>query len=526
VPWDLGPQQEIEAFEALKPRLAALWREVFPRDDQHYTSVIVPSVSLPLEDLERRAGALFYEEALLLFLVRLRNPRARIVFVTSRPLPPVVLEYYFQFLAGIPGSHAAARLTLLSPHDGSLKPLAAKILERPRLVERIRAAIPDLSRAYLTVLRSTPLERRLAVLLGIPVNAADPSMEGLYDKSGARKVLREAGLEVPEGREDLRDESDVIDALGEMRRGRSALERAVLKLNQCPWDEGDAVFTFPAATSRRALASALHRIEPAAASEEPEAYLERFAARGGVVEELLEGVVRGVSGQIRINPQGKVILTSTHDELRSGPHRLAAAGCRFPADDGCRLPVQEASLRVGRLLAQKGLVSRVSVQFVVARSPGNEERLVATEINLGVGGSTHPLLAVRFLSGGVLDPATGLFHAPSGRLLFYRATDDLASPAYKGFTPTDVIEVATMNDLNYSHRTEQGTLFYMLGGVSEVGRVGLAAIGGSRAEAESVFRRAVEALDRESAAPGQARSPRLRSEAAGPGRSAVPGVDL
>ena len=104
---------------------------------------------------------------------------------------------------------------------------------------------------------------------------------------------------------------------------------------------------------------------------------------------------------------------------------------------------------------------------------------------------------MRFLSEGALDPATGLFKTPSGRAKHYRATDHLRSPAYRGLVPEDLIEIATMNGLNYSPQTETGTLFYMLGALSEHGRVGMVAIGSSREEAEEVYRRTVETLDRE-----------------------------
>src|SRR5262249_87117 len=147
------------AYERLKPQLATLWKDVFPSNDAHYTSVIVPSVSTDAQTLLRHGEALVYEEVLLFLLIRLRNPKARVIYLTSRPLAAAIREYYLQFLAGIPASHAAARLTFLSAHDGSPRPLAEKILERPRLVERIRARIPDPARAYLTVLRATPLER-------------------------------------------------------------------------------------------------------------------------------------------------------------------------------------------------------------------------------------------------------------------------------------------------------------------------------------------------------------------------------
>ena len=107
------------------------------------------------------------------------------------------------------------------------------------------------------------------------------------------------------------------------------------------------------------------------------------------------------------------------------------------------------------------------------------------------------MLAVRFLSEGALDSRTGLFTTPTGRSKFYRATDHLRSDAYRGLGPEDLIDIATMNGLNYSHHSESGTLFYMMGALSEHGRVGMVAIGNSREEAEAVFAGATSTLDRE-----------------------------
>ena len=105
-----------------------------------------------------------------------------------------------------PGSEASAkaRLTMLCCHDGSPRPLTQKIVERPRLVQRIREAIPDPMRAYLTVFNSTPLERKLSVLLGIPLNGLDPDLQYYGTKSGSRRVFCEAGVPCPDGYEDLR----------------------------------------------------------------------------------------------------------------------------------------------------------------------------------------------------------------------------------------------------------------------------------------------------------------------------------
>ena len=69
----------------------------------------------------------------------LRLPRTRVIFVTSQPVPSAIVDYYLQLLPGVPREHALRRLTLLSCHDGSARPLTEKILERPRLMARLRA---------------------------------------------------------------------------------------------------------------------------------------------------------------------------------------------------------------------------------------------------------------------------------------------------------------------------------------------------------------------------------------------------
>ena len=66
------------------------------------------------------------------------------------------------------------------------------------MLQRIRYAIHDHDRAYLTVFNSTPLERRLAVLLGIPLNGLDPSLVHLVEIR-SRRVFKQAGVEMPAG---------------------------------------------------------------------------------------------------------------------------------------------------------------------------------------------------------------------------------------------------------------------------------------------------------------------------------------
>ena len=102
-------------------------------------------------------------------------------------------------------------------------------------------------------------------------------------------------------------------------------------------------------------------------------------------------------------------------------------------------------------------------------------------------------------TGGAFDPASGLFRCPAGFAKYYRATDDLCSPAYVGLLPEDLIEILTVNRLDYRYRTATGVLFHMIGAISEFGKVGLVAIGNSPEEAEEIFARTTQVLDRETA---------------------------
>lgn len=496
---DLSLDDELAAFERLKPRLAEIWSALTASDDRSYTSVVIPSMTLDQSELRKLVGAPFYEERLLMLLIRLRNPQAHVVYVTSQPVHPLILDYYLTLLMGVPASHARKRLTLLCAYDSSPRPLTQKILERPRLVERIRAAILDPAQAFMTVFNSTPLERRLSVLLGIPLNGLDPKLQYLGTKSGSRKVFREAGVELPDGFEDLTSEADIVEALLELRRRTPGLRRALLKLNESFSGEGNAVCTFPEEPTREAMQRSLQSLEFAIPTETHESYCAKFSAMGGVVEEFLEGKQKASpSAQLRTGPDGSVDLISTHDQILGGPSGQVYVGCSFPAQDAYRPVIQGLAMRIGRVLADHGVVSRFGVDFLATRQSSRSPwRVTALEINLRVVGTTHPFLALKFLTGGELNPSSGLFHSLSRRAKYYKATDNLQSEAYRGLLPEDLMDILSVNRLHYDHRTESGVLFHLIGALSEFGKLGVTAIANSHAEARDLYGRTLAVLDTE-----------------------------
>src|SRR6266511_2005137 len=94
---DLTLEHEIAEFDKRKARLAEAWESLTMSEEEAHPSVVVPSLTLDQSELRKLPGASLYEERLLFLLIRLRNPRARMVYVTSQAIHPIILEYYLQF---------------------------------------------------------------------------------------------------------------------------------------------------------------------------------------------------------------------------------------------------------------------------------------------------------------------------------------------------------------------------------------------------------------------------------------------
>lgn len=487
-----------ERFQTLKPRLEAIWRQLGSDPAFAHTSVIVPSLSVDQEELAKVLGAAFYEERLLFALIRLRNPNARVIYVTSQPVNPDIVDYYLQLLDGVPARHARERLHTLTVWDSTARPLTEKVLERPRFLGRLRALIGDPDRAYLTCYNSTPRERRLAVELGIPLNGVDPELLSLGSKSGNRRVFRAAGVDFADGAEDLHTVEDIVSALIELGQRQPDLERAVVKINEGFGGEGNGVFTYPAARSDRdAVREALLKLDRTSVAESMEDFLRKFSAMGGIVEAFIAlSDVRSPSVQMRISPGGEPALVSSHEQVLGGTTGQSYLGCRFPADDDYRATLIESAGRIGSVLAEAGVVGRFGIDFLAGKSQDGTDRACAIEINLRMGGTTPPFMALEFLTGGRIDQETGVFRAPDGTVKHYAATDNLKSPHYRGLMPEDLMEIIARHGLGYRHSTGTGALFHMIGALSQYGKVGVTCIANDRAEARAIFEQVTAVLDR------------------------------
>jgi hypothetical protein len=494
---------QIAKFHETQKRFARCFKEIFDDPNRPRTVLIVPSLSVDQEVVAKITGAYYYEERMLCLLLLLRMPRTHVIYVTSTPISDTIIDYYLHLLPGIPGSHARSRLTLISCNDASPVPLTRKVLARPRLLERIRRAIPDPASAHMTCFTVTELERKLSLVLDLPIYGCDPSLQEWGSKSGSRKIFRETEIDLPFGFEDLTNAADIADALAELKRKKPELLKAVVKLNEGFSGEGNALFDFADAPGDRSLLSWARSRLPGLAFEARgmtwDLYQEKLRAMGGIVEEFIAGnIKRSPSAQFRINPVGGVDAVSTHDQVLGGANGQIFLGCRFPADTSYRLDIQAKGARVAQALAGKGVLGRFGIDFISVKD-GDAWRQFAIEINLRKGGTTHPFLMLQFLTDGRYVPETGEFLTPAGQPRWYYASDNLESPHYRGLTPYDLVDIAVMNGLHFHAATGEGVAFHLIGALSEFGKLGVVCIGETEARANHLYRRTVEVLDQECA---------------------------
>jgi hypothetical protein len=495
---------QAERFDELQQKLVPLWQSIQTMTMDEQTIVVVPSMTL--EDPGWPSSVLqAYEERFLFLLLLLRQPRARLVFVTSTAVNPSVVDYYLDLLPGVVPSHARRRLFLVSPLDGSGRPLSEKLLERPRLLARIRELILDPDRAHLVPFNTTELERDLALALGIPMYGADPKFFHYGTKTGCRRLFAELGVRHPLGEEGLSGIEGVAAALARLRAGQPEATSAIVKLNEGVSGEGNASVDLrglPPPGSEGEAAALEERVQAMAFESEGVrfgSYVEDLAERGGIVEERIAGEeVRSPSVQMRVTPLGALEVLSTHDQLLGGPSGQSYLGCRFPADPAYAAEITHEAVKVGERLAKEGVIGRFAVDFVAVRS-GDGWDPYAIELNLRKGGTTHPFLTLQFLTDGRYDAETGVFTAPSGREKHFVASDHVESPAYRQLTPDDLFDIAVRHNLHFDQSRQTGVVFHMMSALGEHGRTGLTAVAESPTQADALYDRVVSVLDAECA---------------------------
>lgn len=499
-----GSEAEIAMFKKLQENLRRQFEHVFPDKLAPRTVVVIPSLTMDEEILSKVSGINHYEERMLCLLMLLRMPRTNVVYVTSETIDPVIVDYYLHMLPGMTGYHALRRLTLLSCHDSSSKALTRKILERPRLLKRIRDFIPEDHNTHMACFNVTAYERTLAVRLNIPIFGCDPDLYDLGSKSNSRKIFRECGLNVPPGFEDLRTEEDIITALAELKKHHPQVRKAVVKINDGFSGDGNAIFSYAgiedAADAKQWIDEKFReKLKIVAGDLSFDMFLLKYKEMGGIVEAFVDGERKeSPSVQCRITPSGISEVLSTHDQELSGESGQVYVGAQFPASAEYAIEIGRMGKKVSDILLEKGVLGRFAIDFISVKENNNEWKHYPIEINLRKGGTTHPFIMLQFLTDGVYNPEEGVYYTAKGSLTrYYFSSDNLKNEKYIGLTPHDLIDIAMMNDLHYDGTSQEGVMFHLIGALSQYGKLGVVCVGSTPERAREFYAKIIEVLEKE-----------------------------
>ncbi|WP_456846401.1 peptide ligase PGM1-related protein, partial [Cellulomonas sp. P5_C6] len=86
------------------------------------------------------------------------------------------------------------------------------------------------------------------------------------------------------------------------------------------------------------------------------------------------------------------------------------------------------------------------------------------------------------------------------------ATDHLEAPELRALRVVDLFDVVARHGLHFDQSRQTGVVFHMISCLTELGRVGLTAVGDTPEQAMDLYARAEEVLLGEAAAAGRARA--------------------
>lgn len=465
------------SFEELQSRLVAAYAANRPGSDVEHVCIALPSFSVGESLLSHYADriASLEHRYLIAALMLARIESCELVFLGCAAPSDSIVDYYASLVPRDRQASMRKRLRVVEVQDRSPRSVAAKLLDRPDLIEELRASFGDRP-VFIEPWNVTACEVELALRLGAPIMGTAPDLWHLGFKSAGRKLFRDAGVPVPYGWEDVRTVDDVVAACLDVQRARPQAPGVVIKHDDSGAGDGNVVLDVCAPDDLRARVEAL-----------PEWYRRDLLA-GGVVEERIAGSqFTSPSVQVQIEPWGEAVVLSTHEQVLGGDSGQVYTGCRFPADPRYAAALATHGRAVAAELASHGVVGRFALDFAAAEDDTGRWRVFALEINLRKGGTTHPFTALRHLAPGHYDEGAGRWVTADGTPRCYCATDNLVDDAWRDLDPRTVFDAVAGAGLQFDHTTGTGVVLHMLSGLAIDGRFGLTAIAETEVRASELY---------------------------------------
>jgi hypothetical protein len=446
------------------PSMHASTRSDFtPFSDELGSVIVLPSMSF-----DRRYRRLvphldYLEERLLVIALALTNPANHVVFVSSNPIAQATLDHLFGFLPDPDG--ARHRFDIIEVFHPASQSLAEAVLDQPKILTSL--GLLQANDAWILPFVVTPAEEAISARTGLPLYGPSTTHQRFGTKSGARRLAEEAKMATVPGASDIRSKPALDRALHTL--WNDGFDRALIKLD---WGFAGLGIAIVSAPTRRAPSKPL--VLPEGWSEQ--SFMDELFRFGGVVEAHLgDAGVRSPSALVSIDPAGRVHIHACHEQLIAGSSGCSYAGCRLPID-GDETPIATMARKLANQMTEHNVRGTFSIDFMV----GADDRIYANEINLRLGGTTHPLLIQRHL-----QPIGGSH---------YIATDQIAHQRLVGARPADLVTALEQADLTYDSGVGAGTVVHLASAAEQFGLCGITVLGRDRSHVDAIYEAAQDAL--------------------------------
>jgi hypothetical protein len=514
---------DIKKFASLKKQLR-LYNKVAKENYRGIRTVVLLSgLNFNFRELEKTPYLHIYEEKFLFFLFLLRFSRTKLIYVVSQPIADSLIDYYLDKVAKSEKEKGKMlkRLIFVNLNDSRKMPVAAKLLENEGALTKISEEIKNKKTAYIQCYSSTSYEKKVAIKLDIPLYGINENLSVFGTKSGSIKTFTTCEVPCLDAITNLKTRDDLFNAIAKLAKKYPEHRGLIIKLEDYPAGEGNVIFSAQKFWEITKLGkdSALKTLSRNIADnfdkcceqseklphkkfsfyfETIENYLDVFERVGGIVELFIQANdFYSPSCQIRILPNKKVVVLSTHEQILKGKYKTEYTGCIFPASKAYRSKISKYAGKVGDYLAKKGVIGRFAVDFIAYREGAKKRyQLKAIEINLRKGGTTHPYAIARSATGALYNKKSGLLSVKNKKI-YYLASDSISYQSWRGKSPKTLMDLLEKNNLDFNKDKKRGVVIHLFSMLEKEGRFGATFIGGSQKEVENIYKKTIRILKKE-----------------------------
>jgi hypothetical protein len=342
---------------------------------------------------------------------RVLDAKTDVIFVAPKYLHEDILDYYAKIMQFRGIKNPPGRFQVVVPEHGDINDnlsLSQALLCSPKALKRVKRLVGG-RRAYIVPEVVTDKEIKLCSALELPLFGAGPKNASiLASKSNAKRLVQLAELPAGPWAVDIYDEDEFYTSFAGLIVRHPGVRTWVMKIEDEAASRGTAYIDI---TSMKAVTDLVRRSRAGTDGTTPDddpsldvgavrqvlqrnlpkkivlcnrqaypsfqEFMIEISRVGCIIQAVPENVLSHTAVHIRIDPDGQTNVLGTSEAVMHEPFNRAASW--YPHTRGSFEVLKEVGMRMGRVLAAKGLVGFTSIDVVFFENPEFDQEQAAQE---------------------------------------------------------------------------------------------------------------------------------------------------